>query len=415
MSGKTWILAAELLASFVRDNARLEHLLERLPSEMGSRERGKCQSLLYGAVRNIRFLESVLGGFFQRRPKRSVWAALLVATRELMERPEKREKIVHHAVEQIGRRFSLAEKRMANAVLRKVPARIDELLEGDLRTETDLAMRFSHPNWLVSKWIGQYGWEETRALLEWNQREPEVYGRWQRDSEELDFLKATQWQRFFQVERGSWQQLSQHVASGRFYLQNPGARFAPEMLAKAFGKGRILDLCSSPGGKAIYLESILGEALKELEAVDLPGPRFERLKRNLENYACLRSTAVPSDLFSLDAAELGRFEAVLLDAPCSNVGVMQRKVDVRWRLEEKGIAELVSLQKRMIRAAARFVGQGGSLVYSTCSFDRIENEKVVDAFLQRDEGDGFRLESAHVSYPWKDGHDGSGVFVLRRK
>ncbi len=414
MSNDSWSVAVDLVANFSRKPARMSHLLEQMPQDWDAGKRRTCQSLLFGTIRHIRLLEKALDEFMRRRPKPLVWASLLVASRELMENPERSAKIVHHAVEGIGKRFSKVEKGLANAVLRRVAMRLPELLQQDCRKSSDLAWRYSHPEWLVQRWLDQLGLEETIAFLKWNQAEAGIFARWQREPEVLQALTPLgDDSAFFRVESGSWQSIARYLEEGRLYVQNPAAGIAPKLLLDAVGSGAVLDLCAAPGGKGLLMESYAGPGVERIVSVDLAGPRFERMKGNYERYGAKRLEAFAGDIFELDAAKIGLFDGVLLDAPCSNSGVLQHKVDARWRQSPQGLRDLLELQSRLIAASARFVRPGGVLVYSTCSVDAEENAGVVEAFLETEKGKLFALEESKSSLPWKDGRDGAGVFLLR--
>jgi 16S rRNA (cytosine967-C5)-methyltransferase len=198
-------------------------------------------------------------------------------------------------------------------------------------------------------------------------------------------------------------------------VQNPGTRVAPNLLIDRFSGGRVLDLCSAPGGKALYLEKKLGAQVQEIVALDLAGPRFDRMVSNFSRYGSKTIRALAGSLLELKVEDTGKFEALLLDAPCSNSGVLQHKVDARWRMDPKGFGELLKLQRSFLEAAAALVVDGGVLVYSTCSIDRDENEMMVETFLDSESGASFVLEASTVSLPWREQHDGSGAFVLRKR
>lgn len=415
MRDDSWSVAVELVANFLRRPARMSHLLEQMPAGWDAGKRRTCQSLLFGSIRHIRLLEKALDEFLLRRPKPLVWASMLVASRELMENPQRGAKIVHHAVERIGKRFSKNEKGLANAVLRKIAKRLPELLAIDVREVKDLAWRYSHPSWLVERWVSQLGFEDTVAFLEWNQSEAAVFARWQREPEELPVLQTLgDGSVFFKVESGSWQAIARYLEEGRLYVQNPAAGIAPGLLVGAVEGGRLLDLCAAPGGKGLLLESLAHEAIEEIVSVDLAGPRFERMEENYERYQAKRLRAKAADIFELDRNELGLFEGVLLDAPCSNSGVLQHKVDARWRQTPEGLADLLLLQARLLDMASRFVAPGGSLIYSTCSIDSEENLGIVSSFLESENGKLFALEESRVCLPWREARDGAGVFLLSR-
>jgi len=182
---------------------------------------------------------------------------------------------------------------------------------------------------------------------------------------------------------------------------------------------RVLDLCAAPGGKTIALAEAVGPEGAVL-AVDVAGERTDRLRaelmrRGLSNVAVLEADATDAAALPMGVAGRGKpgFHFALLDAPCSNTGVLARRVEARWRIEGPAeIATLAALQGRLIRVAADKLRRAGRLVYSTCSLDRDENEGVVASFLA--ESPDFRLESETTRLPVAARHDGGYVAVIIR-
>jgi 16S rRNA (cytosine967-C5)-methyltransferase len=316
-----------------------------------------------------------------------------------------------------------------------------------------LAEYYSHPLWLVQRWLGTFGDTATHALLDWNQRPAPIYARSRgytidvNDDEEVSkglspLLRATGWPDYFEVGPGRWADVQPLLKSGRLYVQDPSARHAVELLAPRPGEW-VLDACAAPGGKSLLIADALalgvrqapfksnsddkgpekdinGElALGGLVALDLPGERMERLKENLVHVGEVKVVLVPADLRSDPALMLRgqeapvSYPAVLVDAPCTNSGVMRHRVDVKWRLQKGDFHRHAQQQLVLLQAAARLVAPGGRLVYSTCSIDPEENEDVVAAFL-KGSGGAFTLAGQVLSKPWEADHDGGGAFLLRR-
>jgi len=415
MSNSSWSWAVELMSRFLVKPARLQHLLERLPASMDSGTRRRCQFLLYGVVRHWAFLEGILDEWLRKRPRPGLRAALLVASFELMEDADKGPQIVDHAVRNIGKKYTQAERGLANAVLRKVSARMPERLSAQPANAAAVGLRYSHPLWLIERWELQFGLEGAASMAAWNQKEPELYALALKGKTSIAIGQPSRWAPYVNLTQEDWPAIRKRLDEAEIYIQNPGARLAPELLVGHFKEGRILDLCAAPGGKSLYLDRALGEGLTEIVALDLPGPRLERLKSNLVQFGSGRIRTLASDVFDLEPAATGLFEAVFLDAPCSNTGVMQRKPDVKWRLGAENLRELSGLQERMLEKAARFVGEKGLLVYSTCSIDGEENQGVVDPFLASSAGQAFEPLQSVLSLPWKTGHDGSGACIMRRR
>jgi 16S rRNA (cytosine967-C5)-methyltransferase len=192
-------------------------------------------------------------------------------------------------------------------------------------------------------------------------------------------------------------------------VQDPSTLTAVDVLDPQPGES-VLDMCAAPGGKTTYIAQKM-QNRGRIIAADSSG---ERLKRLAENCSRLGVNIVAP----LRAGRLGgclrnaEFDRVLVDAPCSNTGVLRRRVDLRWRIEEKEIARLAALQEKLLATAARLTRPGGVLVYSTCSLEREENERVVERFSgQHPE---FTLETTRSTFPPRDGVDGAFVARFRR-
>jgi 16S rRNA (cytosine967-C5)-methyltransferase len=489
-SGNAWISSVVLLERWLGQRARLDNLMEdagrnepvlrdrgvtaqgsavpaseqpldpvALGSEIfGSHDRARCQHLLYGTVRNFGRLDVLLGKLIPRRPRARLRAVLLVAAFELFEAgAEPAEagqgaKIVHHAVAQAKRLLSPSEVRLVNAVLRQVASSPD-LHAGPPPNDAgapELARFYSHPEWLVRRWLAQFGADATVQLLKWNQTPAPVYARWRGRPEEVApglpgvsaktgvdtpneppaFLQPAPWAGFYVVSAGHWPEIEPLLAEGALYLQDPATLTAPGLLDPQLGE-TVVDLCAAPGGKSLLLSDMLelrarqtGSTVAEVGrvvSVDLPDPRrIGWLKANLAKARRTDVVLVQADVLKLTPHLLKEhnlpsgFPAVLLDVPCSNTGVMRHRVDVKWRLRESDIAQHAGQQQALLEAAARLVAAGGRLVYSTCSLEQEENEGVIEAFLRATAG-RFVLEKTRSSRPWENGCDGAGAFLLRRK
>ncbi len=388
-----------------------------------------------GVIRHFGRIDAALGRLIAHPPRFSTRAALYVAGFELIDAALDGDdgrvaKIVHHAVEQTKTLSSPAEARLVNAVVRKLAAPMG-LPAPTLNIDPEeLGTYFSHPAWLVRSWLSQFGAEGTRALLEWNQRPAPIYARWRADpaqGEPPAILKPTQWPGTLEVTPGHWPEIEPLLRAGKLYLQDPATRIPVELLAPKAGE-TALDLCAAPGGKSLLIaDAMAATALPgatsagRLVAIDLPTARLERLKENLARISGLEVALVQADLLENASMILREhrlpdaYDAVLLDVPCSNTGVMRHRVDVKWRLQPGDFKKHPQQQLSLMHAAARLVAPGGRLVYSTCSIDAEENTHVVRAFVASKAGGPFTLEKSVVSLPWVAGHDGGGAFLLRKR
>jgi 16S rRNA (cytosine967-C5)-methyltransferase len=421
-----WVAAAGVVARWLDRRERVDGLMDGLPVSLSGTERSRCQNLVLGVMRHAGRLEAALGRIVAHPPRFATRAVLYLAGFELIEAsaapgdPGRAARIVHHAVEQAKARTSPAEARLVNAVARKLAASMAASAPPPAGATVEaLAEFYSHPAWLVRRWLARFGPEQVRALLEWNQQPAPVYARLRGrvPDEAPTFLKSTPWPYFYEIASGHWPEVEALLRAGRIYIQDPATRLPVELLGPKPGE-TILDACAAPGGKSLLIADTMAEG--RLVALDLPGDRIERLTENLAHVAGVTVAVAPGDVRRGAGRWLDRrglpssFPGVLIDVPCTNTGVMRHRVDVKWRLQEGDFRQHARQQLALLGAAARLVAPGGRLVYSTCSIDREENRDVVDAFLGG-EGPGFRLEAQLTSLPWESGHDGVGAYLLRRQ
>ncbi len=418
-----WETAVLLTERWLARKERVDALLEQLKPGLPTQERARAQHLFFGVVRWAGRLESALAGLMVHAPRTRVRAVLLVAGFELMAPGAETAPIVHYAVERAKTVTSAKEAGLVNAVARKLAARLAEAPES-------VADTYAHPDWLVARWEKAFGADTTRRLLEWNQQPAPVYARWRAtEATPPEFLAPTKWAGFFEIKAGHWEEVRALAQEGALYLQDPSTRLALDLLAPQRGEA-ILDACAAPGGKCLMIADAMkhdaaarkvDESLKAgtIVALDEPGPRIDRLKENLNRVpAGIEVSLMPADLRSAGPRFFREFnlpeqyDAVLLDSPCSNTGVMRHRIDVKWRLQPGDFAKHATQQLALLRAAARLVRAGGRMVYSTCSLESEENEEVVQRFVK--EGRGWKIESYVHAYPWVDGHDGAGAFLLRK-
>ncbi len=409
-----WSRAVVLCELSGERGEKADALLSRYSKGISSWERQACQRLFFGVIRHRRLLETAIGEWVKRSPRPRLQAILMVAAFDLLSsEPDKAPAVVSYAVDQARPLVSASEVKLVNAVLRKLPATLASLLE-----KAPSAIRYSHPEWLVERWVAAWGEETTGRLLDWNQDIPDIFVRWRgRSAPPPELLESASWQNFYRLhDETVWEDLLPYLKQGEAYIQDPGTRIAPGLLAVKPGE-KVLDLCAAPGGKTMFLIDALGEDQTGLlVAVDKQGKRLEQLDENLRKLDTGSGPEVRllgEDVLTLGVESTGSFDAVLLDAPCSNTGVIRRRPDVKWRLNPESIVTAADLQLKLLHNAARLVREGGRLVYSTCSLEPEENEGVIRRFLA--EHPEYTLEEGAVHFPWECGHDGAGAFLLKRE
>lgn len=243
-----------------------------------------------------------------------------------------------------------------------------------------LAERESFPTELVRRWTDRFGEADAECLCRWFNEPAETF---------LARKDGT----FTRLGRGERVSDVKGYAEGEFIVQDPGTALAVALVDAKPGD-TVLDACAAPGGKAIQL-AWRGASVT---ACEVNPARRRRLEENLARV----KLNIPI-VSSLD--QLPRFSKILVDAPCSNTGVLRRRPDARWNWSAHKLASLVSLQAEILDKAAVLLAPGGRLVYSTCSIEPEENAGQVEAFLSRHPG--FRLEASKESLPFETGNDGA--------
>ena len=281
-----------------------------------------------------------------------------------------------------------------------------------MRPETSRSpIRFSTPEFLIEKWSRQFGSRGPRETLSVEQPAGPVYAR-------INQLKTTTAEFLLRHPGGGllpgsthfveWRHPGTALETGDCYIQDPSTAIGCELLNPAPGE-TVLDACAAPGGKAAYL----AEMMKNdgvLVAADRDVTRLDRLRENFVRLGVSNARVLRCDWTDEDSARAAgmqnqSFDRILVDAPCSNTGVLRRRVDLRWRLRADDFTRMPRQQLAILRTVAPLLKPGGSLVYSTCSLEPEENGQVVEAFLRA--RPDFRLTDQKESLPFRDAIDGA--------
>jgi 16S rRNA (cytosine967-C5)-methyltransferase len=421
-------IAAQILQRRQRRDEFTENLLESAfaRTRLSTADRGLCQELVYGVVRWQAALDWLIARKTTGREQKSALKNLL---RLGLYQIFWLDRIPDHAavnetVELAKRDGFGAQAGFVNAVLRGYLREAGETkkLLAELKT-TQPAIGWSHPEWLVSRWQKRLGAERTAQLLEWNNTPPKIFARvnrlkidagkliekWRDENVEYDFIRRDWLEENLVFELKSHPSLAklESFQQGGFYIQDPGTLLAPYKLAPQPGE-TILDFCAAPGGKTTFIAQLMNDQGR-IVAHDVSG---ERLKLVHENCTRLGVTCVEAIQNSELKIQNSKFDRILVDVPCSNTGVMRRRVDLRWRIQLKEISRLCVAQLDLLKQAALKLKPGGVLVYSTCSLEPEENQEVVKRFL--DEYRNFKLESERELLPFVDNVDGAYVAKFRR-
>ncbi|MCK4594357.1 RsmB/NOP family class I SAM-dependent RNA methyltransferase, partial [bacterium] len=277
---------------------------------------------------------------------------------------------------------------LVNAVLRRLSEGYPKPPDMERDPVGYLAVTGSHPRWLIARWLERFGFEETERLCNRNNEPPDsfVFGNTQRGASRkditglnLDGEPVPDFPGCFKLSRGTDLASTEEYKRGLVYAADPATALAALVLKPQPGE-LILDACSAPGGKLFHLHRLAGGGL-ETVAVDSSPRRCCVLVENVSRLG-IPTAVIVGDLL-LAPLKRGRFDKILLDAPCSNTGVLRRRVEARWRRKPHDLKKLARLQLDLLGSVSRLVKSGGLLAYSTCSLEPEENEGVVNSFLKR--------------------------------
>lgn len=426
--------AVKVLNRVERTDAYLDKLLdtELRSGDLPDVDKGLLTELVHGVLRWQNKLDWVLNGFSHGNFAKSeinVKNALRVGLYQILFLDRvPQAAAVNEAVEFIKRIRGEKPAGLVNAVLRNIIRNRDGIRYPDPAQDPVqyLSVVGSHPHWMVKRWCARFGADETEKLLLANNERPHLSLRINKlKNEPASFLRSLQLQQIaFQpskyldyfVSVKTFPRIGQNelFKSGMFTIQDESAAL-PCLLLDAKPSDRVLDMCAAPGGKTTHL----AEQMKnqgEIIAVD----KYE-VKLTFIKSACERLGLRNVKLLVADSAtiECEPFDKVLLDAPCTGLGVLTKKPDLKWKRDITNVLKLSQMQRELLENAARLLKPGGVLVYSTCTTEPEENQDVVKRFLTQHPD--FHLEHAAQfvnknltneegfieTFPHKHGIDGS--------
>lgn len=426
------IAAADTLAD-LRGGQLLDAAFDRRAAALDARDRRWTQELLWGMLRKRSWVDHLLaprvrGGL--ARLDADLADLLRLGVYQLFEMGSvPAYAAIAQTVELAKQRHGLGASKLVNAVLRRLDRERDAL-GGEMPADPveALAVEYSHPRWMVARWVARWGADETRALLEANNREaPLIVRPWGLVREQLEAMledsgvgvsDAPLVDDSLVLAPGTVLTALGAFQQGRCFVQDPAATLVTRYAAVPAG-AQVVDLCAAPGGKSVELSRTAGH----VTAADANESRLARVIETIDRLALENVDAVVADARD---GTLGQFDAVLVDAPCTGTGTFRRHPDARWRLKTSDLAVMGATQRAVLRGAALCVKPGGLLIYSTCSLEPEENDAQVEAFLA--DHPGWTLEPPPAGtvpeqvldagrlrvLPQRHGADGSFAARLRR-
>jgi len=377
----------------------LHTALEREP--LSQLDRAFFMETFFGVLRNLSRLDFLIGQLRDGSIDPETRAILRLGLYQIFHMRTAAHAAVNETVN-----LTTRARGLVNAILRRA-LREQPALEAAL-AQAGPAIATSHPAFLLARWDAAFGPEATARLCAWNNQPAEVHVRANELrlplAELLRSLPGTQPSPAHPLAIRVDQLPFPAIAQGHCYVQDPSTLMACDLLAPQPGE-TVLDACAAPGGKTTYLAQLMRDEGRII-ACDLYESRVARLRENLARLGVTNTQAIRHDCMQAGPPLApASFDRILVDAPCSNTGVIRRRVDVRWRLTDEDFLRMPAQQLALVKRTATLLKPGGTLVYSTCSLEAEENEQVVERAVAAVPGLRF-LESRRL-LPFADGVDGA--------
>jgi 16S rRNA (cytosine967-C5)-methyltransferase len=324
--------------------------------------------------------------------------------------------VVDAATSFVKRRHSPQEAGFVNACLRAICVDLDK--KDHFFDDAPRHIQLRLPEILWSRWQEQFGNETAERIANALLAPADTFLRLReyppqqppKDIKGVISIEPPEWApnaKIYKLDRKARVSIADVFSSNaRFYIQDPATLLAPSLLAPKPGEV-VADLCAAPGGKSV----LLAESLKDtgvLYAYDIAESKLARLQENLKGFSCISVAQMDATQFQSPTP----LDAVLLDVPCSNTGVLRRKPDAKWTFDLKKLSELTAIQSQILHQASLALKPNGRLVYSTCSIEPDENDLQIKAFLQSHPD--FTLVKKQLILP-DENHDGAFAALLQKK
>ncbi len=386
-----------------------------------------------GVVENMILLDHIIRKYVKRSPGRAAMRILRMAFYELIFNQSAKEYAVTDEANRLAAGRARSKKGLINAVIRNF---LRDGMKWSLPAEPEkrISVEYSMPLWIVRLISAQYGREKAEKLFEYYLNPPYTDLHVTGDRDRLlaglresgaEVIPTPDFPENIRLRGSQRVESLPGYRDGSFFVQDAAAQAVASMALPV--KGALLDVGSAPGGKSAAFRFMDPEA--DITALDISPSRMKRMKENLQRLQIDDIRCITGDFLAYEPDRL--YDCIFIDAPCSGLGVMGKKPDIKYRVTEDHIEELKTLQSRMLDKAAELLAPGGRIVYATCTLNRDENEGQVDSFLARRtefELDGLKkdlkstilhdiltVQKTVLFFPPDRGTDGMFGAVIRRR
>ncbi len=389
---------AHILEEFDKRKVSLESIVDKALSQenIDHRDRRFIFEITYGIVRNRLRLNYILDHFLTDKhfnKNTHLMRYLQIGAYQILYL----DRVPDHAA--VNESVNLAKREKAtlkyvgviNAVLRKIVSQKNSMPKPHIKEEAAirLSIQFSHPQWLIKRWLKQFGLTNTKRLLEFNNKQPDIFLR--RKIKELSRQQFESEIRsvcetpgvgyknlYYRLKKNHFVEEIRMFQFGHCTVQSSSSGWATALLDIKKDE-KLLDVCSAPGGKSTLMADLVGPQ-GAVCACELRAHRLVKVQESIDRMGLSNIFPIIADGKQLPFT--GQFDKILLDAPCSGTGVMNHHPDARWFRTADDIKRIIKVQRELLEGVAPFVVPGGILVYATCSLEPEENWKQVERFLE---------------------------------
>ena len=404
---------------------------------LNQNDRRLATEIVYGCTKMRLHLDQIIRAYCDLK---KIDVKTLTILRMAVYQLEFLEKIPDHAVineaVELSKNIGLRSDKFINGVLRNICRNSKEVTWPNKRKQRNqyFSKWYSFPQWMIDSWVKEYGFADTEKLCVYFNSPAHTWIRVnalkttpEQVMNELDALQIDykQHQSFKEAIRVSSLQKvreSKLFEKGFITVQDLSAMI-PAMVLNPQKNMHILDMCAAPGGKTTQLSAIMKNS-GDIIACDLHSHRVRLIEHNAQRLGAFNIQCISGDVNELPEAYHHRFDGILLDAPCSGLGVLNRRADLRWHMRRSSLKEIEMIQENLLDSASKYLKPSGTLVYSTCTLNKKENEDQIKKFLEKNpefelstfEYFGEECEKGYKTiYPYIDQSDGFFIAKLVRK
>lgn len=322
------------------------------------------------------------------------------------------------------KKYNFKSVGLVNAILRKIEKSDYKEISNITNSITRISLKYSMPEWIVKKFCDEYGEEETANICQNLNLRPNISVRINRLKGKMDLGEKGILEDFRTITGTKNITKTKEYIEGNITIQDEAAGLSSFVLAPKEGE-IVLDACSAPGGKTTYLAELMHNKGK-IVACDIYEERLKQVEQNAKRLGIDIIQTEVHDATKLKEEYVEKFDKILLDVPCLGLGVIRRKPDIKWNRQEEDIKEISDIQFNILKTCSKYLKKNGTLVYSTCSMLKEENDAIIEKFIKEEKFETVNIEEQipnefskittnnMVQFLPSQNHDGFFITMLKK-